>query len=113
MVKKGQIRRKGDRQWQRLLEQIRERNDILAGTLSSAYLPCNKGNCKCTKGDLHGPTWRLGYHTEGKSTTAYVRKEEVQDVKEATQRYAELKAAVQQTGRKNLRAFLRKVKRRT
>jgi hypothetical protein len=101
-----------ERQWQELLNEIKRRRDILAGTLSSAYLPCNKGNCKCTRGELHGPTWRLGYSNEGKSTTAYVRADDLQQIKEATRRYAELRKALLHAGTRNLRAYLRKAKRR-
>lgn len=100
------------RQWRELLNAIKGRKDILSGTLSSAYLPCNRGNCKCTRGELHGPTWRLGYSDEGKSTTVYVRADDLQEVKEATRRYAELRAALQHAGKRNLRAFVRKAKRR-
>ncbi len=99
-----------ERQWQELLNEIKARKDILAGTLSSAYLPCNKGNCKCTRGELHGPTWRLGYSHDGKSTTAYVRADDLRQIKEATRRYAELRKALLHAGKRNLRAYLRKAK---
>jgi hypothetical protein len=100
------------RQWQELLRQIRTRGDILAGTLSSAYLPCNKGHCKCTRGQLHGPSWRLGYSQAGQSTTVYVRADDLLQVKAATARYAQMRGALRQAASRNLRALLNKAKRR-
>ncbi len=106
MAKRTRSPRGTDRSWKALLQQIRERTDILAGTLFSAYLPCNKGRCKCTRGELHGPTWRLGYQQDGRSSSVYVRHEELAEVQAAVRRYAELRTAVQEAGRRNLRAFL-------
>jgi len=101
-----------EREWKELLAGLRRRKDVLAGTLSAAYLPCNKGHCKCTRGELHGPTWRLSYREAGKASTVYVRQDDLEDVKAAVEGYAALRAALQHAGRRNLRALLRKAKRR-
>jgi len=98
--------------WDRLVRQLGTRKDLLAGTLSSAYLPCNKGHCKCTRGELHGPTWRLGYRQGARSTTVYVRREDLPWVQRATGRYAELRRALLQAAQRNLRAFRTAAKRR-
>lgn len=108
----GSKRPSEDRQFERLLSELRQRKDILAGTLSQAYLPCNKGNCKCTRGKLHGPTWRIGYKENSKTTTVYVRQRDLDEVKAAVKRYASIRAALQHTGRRNLRRFARRAKRR-
>lgn len=101
-----------DADWEALLDEVRGRGDVMAGSLSSAYLPCNKGNCKCTRGELHGPTWRLGYSRDGRSTTVFVRQEDLEEVQAAVARYQALREALLDAGRGNLMAFVRKAKRR-
>lgn len=100
------------RELEALLRGIKQRKDVMAGTLSAAYLPCNKGNCRCTRGYLHGPTWRISYKDQGKSSTVYVRREELVEVKAAVERYAQLRTAVQHAGMQNLQAFVKRAKRR-
>lgn len=101
-----------DAEWEALLAEVRGRKDVMAGSLTSAYLPCNKGHCKCTRGELHGPTWRLGYVRDGRSTTVFVRQEDLQEVQAAVARYQALREALLEAGRRNLMAFVRKAKRR-
>ena len=113
MAKKNVSQTAEQQAWEGLVRQIGTRKDILAGTLSSAYLPCNKGDCKCTRGELHGPTWRLGYRQGEQSSTVYVRVEDLPWVKAATGRYAELRGALLRAAQKNLRAFLNAAKRRS
>jgi len=33
--------------------------EILRGSLMERYLTCGNANCKCAKGDRHGPVWYL------------------------------------------------------
>ena len=99
-------------EFESLLDAIRRRKDVLEGTLFSAFLPCNKGNCKCTRGELHGPTWRLSYRQDGKSSTVYVRQDDLESVQAAVRRYAEIRDALHEAGGRNLKALLRNVKRR-
>ena len=95
-----------------LARAISRRKDVMAGTLSAAYLPCNKGNCRCTKGHLHGPTWRISYKQQGRASSVYVRRAELEAVRKAVNRYAQLRRALQRAGMRNLRAFLRRARRR-
>ena len=95
-----------------LLAAVAGRRDLMAGSLSSAYLPCNKGHCKCTRGELHGPTWRLGYAREGRSTTVFVRQEDLQAVQAAVRRYAALREALLEAGRRELMAFVDRAEQR-
>ena len=96
----GRREREADADFEALLAEVRGRKDVMGGTLSSAFLPCNKGNCKCTRGELHGPTWRLGYQNEGRSTTVFVRQEDLAEVRAAVRRYAALREALLEAGRR-------------
>ena len=33
--------------------------DILRGSLTERYLTCGKPDCKCARGERHGPVWYL------------------------------------------------------
>ncbi|MEW5807270.1 MAG: DUF6788 family protein [Acidobacteriota bacterium] len=72
-----------------LMHKLQSMDDVLPGSLVSSYLPCNKGNCRCTRGELHGPTWRLTWKEKGKSQILYIRRAELAHVKKATKRYGE------------------------
>ncbi|MFQ5796320.1 MAG: DUF6788 family protein [Candidatus Bipolaricaulia bacterium] len=36
---------------------------------------CGKDNCKCTRGELHGPYWYRYYCKGGRRTSEYIGKE--------------------------------------
>ena len=35
--------------------------DVLRGSLIERYLTCGNPNCKCARGERHGPVWYLNY----------------------------------------------------
>ena len=57
------------------LKLIRSRAKMLKGSIISIYTACRKGNCKCTRGDKHGPFLYLNQITRGKLKQRYVGKE--------------------------------------
>ena len=57
------------------LKLIRARSKMEKGSIISIYTACRKGNCKCTKGEKHGPFLYLNQTTNGKLKQRYVGKE--------------------------------------
>lgn len=94
-----------------LLQRLQQMDDVMPGSLVAARLPCNKGNCKCTRGELHGPTWRLTWNESGKSRILYIRQAELASVKKGTERYRNAKSILKQIAFLNLE--LLKAKRET
>jgi len=92
-------RRKG------IFKTIARMQDILPGNLAAGYLPCNKGNCKCTRGELHGPKWMLTWKEEGKTKTLYIRQAEVAEVSKGTENYGKAKGLLRQAAQINLELF--------
>ncbi|GFP23848.1 hypothetical protein HKBW3S44_01335 [Candidatus Hakubella thermalkaliphila] len=92
-------RRKG------ILKTIARMQDILPGNLAASYLPCNKGNCKCARGELHGPKWTLTWKEEGKTKTLYIRQAEVAEVRKETENYGKAKGLLRQAAQINLELF--------
>lgn len=54
---------------------IRSRNKMESGSLINVYTSCRKGNCKCTKGEKHGPFLYLNQKINGKPSQRYAGKE--------------------------------------
>ena len=52
----GELRRERYRLEKEIVDYL-SRNKLIAGTPVEKYKACNKGNCRCTRGELHGPTY--------------------------------------------------------
>jgi hypothetical protein len=89
---------KKDRKWQERIQQIKEElsnlGDIRPGTLSEQYNVCGKPNCRCKDPNdpkKHGPYYQLSYTHKGKSTTEFVKKDMVAQVRCQIRNYAKFK----------------------
>lgn len=63
------------------------RRKLVAGTLLERYTECRKGNCKCTRGEPHGPFLYMAVYIKGKLRHRYVGKAEDKSVVEGLRRY--------------------------
>lgn len=62
--------------------------DRLPGTVLPQYVRCGKPNCKCARGELHGPYWYRFWHEDGwKLHKQYVRKADLEAVRAACAAY--------------------------
>lgn len=64
------------------------------GALSQQYNVCGKPNCRCkdpVHPKKHGPYYQLSYTHKGKSTTEFVKKERVAEVRRQIRTYARFK----------------------
>jgi Family of unknown function (DUF6788) len=58
--------------------------DRLPGAVCKQYVKCGTPNCRCTRGELHGPYWyRFWRNDEGKLHRQYVRKADLERVRAA------------------------------
>ncbi len=57
------------------LKLIRSRKKVEPGSLIEIYNACNKGNCKCKRGEKHGPFLYLNQKINNKYKKRYVGKE--------------------------------------
>ena len=72
--------------------------DLRPGSLSKQFNICGKPKCKC-KADppqKHGPYYQISFTRKGKSSSASVRKPNVQTVKKQLANYATMKDLVDQ-----------------
>jgi hypothetical protein len=59
----------------------------LPGSVISEFKKCGKPNCKCQRGELHGPYYYRFYRVEGKLRREYVSKSRLQGVNEQIKAY--------------------------
>jgi len=63
------------------------RKKLIAGTPVEKYKACNKGNCKCTRGELHGPAYYVSRKEGGKTKMIFIRRKLWPKVEEKVKRY--------------------------
>lgn len=69
------------------LKLIRYRFKMEQGSIIQKFTACRKGNCKCTKGQLHGPFLYLSQKIAGKLKQRYVGKESDQKTVKRVKNY--------------------------
>ena len=86
----------------RRLEAIQQRLTQLGpmhpGSLGEQYNVCGNPTCRCKaprQAVRHGPYHQLSYTRKGKSTTRFVRKEELRAVKQQLTNYARFRKLVE------------------
>ena len=80
-----------------LLEQQRQKaityllypRDMVSGSLYSTYKKCGNKNCRCAKGELHGPFNYISKRVDGKTILTFVRKADESKITEEAQNYRE------------------------
>lgn len=67
---------------------------VLPGCLSKQWNVCGSAGCKCKNPDhpvKHGPYYQLSYTLKGKSSTAFVKKAALKEVRARIKRYKEFR----------------------
>lgn len=82
---------------QRQIEKVRRDlaalGDLRPGSLSTQYNVCGSPGCKC-KADppvKHGPYYQVSYTRKGKSSTKFVKKEDLATVRKQLKNYERMK----------------------
>jgi hypothetical protein len=88
----GRLRRERYYIENRLLVAL-SRKSLIAGTPVEKYKRCNKGNCRCTRGELHGPTYYISRKEDHKTKMIYIRQKFWLEVKEKVSRYQKWRQA--------------------
>jgi hypothetical protein len=67
---------------------------VLPGSLSEQWNVCGKPGCRCKAPDKpqkHGPYYQLSFTVDGKSSSMFVKKEDLKVVRECMKRYTQLR----------------------
>lgn len=84
---------------QRLKEELLELGDMRPGALSEQYNVCGNPTCRCKdpkNPQRHGPYYQLSYTHQGRSTTEFVKKEKVAELREQLKNYRTFKKLVEE-----------------
>jgi len=85
-----------ERQISRVKTELLELGDIRPGSLSEQYNVCGKKSCSC-KGNLpkkHGPYYLLSYNRGGKSSSKFIKKENVLEVQSQIKNYKKMRTLI-------------------
>jgi len=88
-----------EKQILKIKKELVELGELRPGSLSRQYNVCGNPNCKCkdkTNPQRHGPYYQISYVRRGKSSSSFVRKEFVSEVKEQLSNYKRLRELVDQ-----------------
>ncbi len=76
--------------------QISELGDLRPGALSKQYNICGNPNCRCKANPpvKHGPYYQISFTRHGKSSSQFVREEDLDEVKQQLENYRQLRQLV-------------------
>ncbi len=80
----------------RIKREIARLADLRPGSLSEQYNVCGKPGCRCKASPpkKHGPYYQLSYTRKGKSSSRFVRRQDLAAVKQHLKNYARLRNLV-------------------
>jgi hypothetical protein len=87
-----------DKRIQKIKQQIGKLGDLRPGALSQQYNVCGSPNCRCkaTPPVKHGPYYQISLTRHGKSSSQFVREEDLKEVQQQLENYRELRELVDQ-----------------
>jgi len=84
---------------------------MLPGAVCVQWVRCGKPNCRCTRGELHGPYWYRFWREDAKLRKTHVKSKDLAKVREACEarrrERRELRVAMQEF--RDLLALLRRI----
>jgi hypothetical protein len=82
----------------RLKKKILDLKPFLPGSLSVQWNVCGTPGCRCrdkVKPRRHGPYYQLSFTVKGKSSTMFIRKQDLAEVRKRIRRYQQFKKLTQ------------------
>ena len=86
------------RQIEKVKGQLAALGDLRPGSLSTQYNVCGTPGCRCkaTPPEKHGPYYQVSFTRKGKSSSKFVRKEDLNTVRRELKNYEVMKTLVDQ-----------------
>ena len=84
------------RQIEKVKVQLAALGDLRPGSLSTQYNVCGTPGCRCkaTPPEKHGPYYQVSFTRKGKSSSKFVRKEDLNTVRRELKNYEVMKTLV-------------------
>src|SRR5438552_15772745 len=85
-----------DERIQKIKQRVAALGDLRPGAISQQYNVCGNPTCRCkaTPPIKHGPYYQLSFTWKGKSSTRFVRDEEIHQVEKQLENYRRLRELV-------------------
>jgi hypothetical protein len=86
-----------ERQIEKIKRELVALGDLRPGSLSEQYNVCGKPDCRCKASppQKHGPYYQVSFTRKGKSSSRFVRREELQGVRRQLKNHASLRLLVE------------------
>ncbi len=86
--------------------------DMVEGSIYTAYKRCGNKRCRCAKGNLHGPFSYLSRRVEKKTKLTFIRKDDEDAVTKGAKNYRKYTRAMARLGKLNKKIYdnLKKIK---
>ncbi len=86
-----------ERQIAKIKQKISSIDDLRRGSLSEQYNICGTPGCKCkaTPPTKHGPYYQLSFTKNGRSSTKFVSRKNIRDVKLQVKNYTRLRKLIE------------------
>ncbi|MHC4560133.1 MAG: DUF6788 family protein [Planctomycetota bacterium] len=87
-----------EKQIEKIKRELMTVGDLRPGSLSEQYNVCGTPGCKCkaTPHVKHGPYYQLSFSRKGKSSTRFVKKDDVPTVRKQLKNYKLMKKLIDQ-----------------
>ena len=101
-----------EQQRKKTLEYLLHPKEIVCGSIYSAYKKCGNKNCRCARGNLHGPFNYLSKKVDGKTKLTFIRRADEDRITTQAQNYRKYIKAMAKLNKLNSRIYenIKKIK---
>ena len=99
-------------QRQKKIDYLLNPKDMVAGSIYTVYKKCGNKNCRCSRGEPHGPFYYLSRKEGGKTKLTFVRRSDEDTIEERAYNYRRYIKATADLGKidKKIYGYLKKIK---
>src|SRR5664279_5543902 len=96
-----------ERQIEKLKRDLAALGDLRPGSLSTQYNVCGSPGCRCkaTPPEKHGPYYQVSFTRKGKSSSKFVRKQDLPAIRKQLKNYESMKMLVDRWDRTGYRTI--------
>ncbi|MBC8386692.1 MAG: hypothetical protein H8E13_01385 [Actinobacteria bacterium] len=101
-----------EQQKKKTLTYLLHPKDMVSGSIYSSYKKCGNKNCRCAKGDLHGPFNYLSKKTDGRTKLTFIRRADEDKIIGQAENYRKYTKAMAKLNKLNSRIYeyIKKIK---
>jgi hypothetical protein len=94
-----------EQQRKKTLDYLLNPQEMVSGSVYTAYKKCGNKNCRCARGDLHGPFSYLSKKVDGKTTLTFIRRADEDRIVKQAQNYRKYTRAMARLSRINRKIY--------